>query len=62
MANVTIEIPDILRDDFIHAVSGIQDKYYVMQASESNPEAKQKHLERFMEVTNILDVLENGSN
>jgi hypothetical protein len=62
MANITIEIPDALRDDFIKATSSIQDKYYVMQASESNPEIKQQHLERFMAVTNILGILENGSN
>ena len=62
MANITIEIPDILRDDFIKAVSSIQDKYYVMQASESKPELKQQHLEKSMEISNILDKLENGTN
>ena len=62
MASITIEIPDILRDDFIKAVSSIQDKYYVMQTSESKPELKQQHLEKFMEISNILDKLENGTN
>ena len=61
MASITIEIPDSLRDEFVKAASSIQDKYYVMQASESKPEIKQQHLERFMEITNILDKLENGS-
>ena len=61
MASITIEIPDSLREEFVKAAMSIQDKYYVMQASESKPEIKQQHLERFMEITNILDKLENGS-
>lgn len=58
MANITIEIPDALRDDFIKATSSIQDKYYVAQASEPNPEKRNKILETFMDASNILDRLQ----
>jgi hypothetical protein len=56
---MTIEIPDILYDDFVNAVSRIQDKYYVMQASEYNPIDKQKHLERFNEASKILSIIKS---
>lgn len=58
MANITIEIPEELKDDFIKAAQKLQDKYYVAQAAESKPEEKEKHIKNFMALADILSKLE----
>jgi len=60
MANITIEIPEQLRKDFINAVNKIQHAFYADQVVQKDPEKRQKALEKFMAITEILDKLENG--
>lgn len=63
MENIVIEIPESLRDDFTKAVHEMQDNYYAKQILDKDkPELKKKHLEKFMELSKILETLENGAN
>jgi len=47
-----------LREDFLEKLGELRDKYYAMQVNEKDPEAKNKILENFMRVLNIIQSLE----
>lgn len=60
MAKVTIEIPDILLDDFVKAAKDIQFKYFKLGVTENDNQKKNKHLEKFSATFDIISVLEDG--
>ena len=57
MANIAIEIPEELKEDFIKSAQQMQDKYYSAQLAESNPETKQQYINNFMSLADIINKL-----
>lgn len=55
---ITIEIAKELRDDFLKKAHELQDQYYAAQVTEKDPEARNKILENFMRIANIIEQLE----
>jgi len=60
MANIIIEIPDTLQEDFISAANIIQDRYFSRQVVAKTPEEKQKALEAFTQISDIIEKLETS--
>ena len=55
---ITIEIAKELRDDLLQKSNELRDKYYAAQVTEKDPETRNKILENFMRITNIIEQLE----
>lgn len=58
MEKVTVEIEQELRDRLIPKLSQMQDELYEEQVLENDPEIKNNILKQFMNVTNIIQTLE----
>ena len=58
MEKVTVEIEQELRDRLIPKLSQMQDELYAEHVLENDPEAKNNILKQFMNVTNIIQTLE----
>ena len=58
MEKVTVEIEQELRDRLIPKLSQMQDELYEEQVLETDPKVKDNILKQFMNVTNIIQTLE----
>jgi len=58
MEKVTIEIEQELRDRLIPKLSQIQDELYEEQVLETDQKVKNNILKQFMNITNIIQTLE----
>lgn len=58
MEKVTVEIEKELRDRLIPKLSQMQDELYEEQVLETDPKVKDNILKQFMNVTNIIQTLE----
>ena len=58
MEKVTVEIEQELRDRLIPKLSQMQDELYEEQVLETDPKVKNNILKQFMNVTNIIQTLE----
>ena len=58
MEKVTVEIEQELRDRLIPKLSQMQDELYEEQVLETDPKVKNNILKQFMNVANIIQVLE----
>jgi hypothetical protein len=59
---ITIEIAKELRDDLLQKATELRDKYYATQVNEKDPGARNKILENFMRIGNIIEQLESWKN
>jgi hypothetical protein len=58
MEKVTVEIEQELRDRLIPKLSQMQDELYEEQVLETDPNVKDNIMKQFMNVTNIIQTLE----